>query len=82
MNKPALVDLKARRINADCLTMLRDLISQVESGDIVAVVAVGMMANGEVIDGWSPGQYNRFAMLGAIEAIKRDYLAREIESRA
>ncbi len=69
------------RINESCVDMLRDALARAERGEIVGCTVVSVMADGAIIDGWSSGDYNRFSMLGGIEALKRDYLNREIEAR-
>ena len=81
MSSPTLVDIRARRVNESAIEMLREMLAAAESGDVIGFSGVAVGPEGIVFDGWSAGEYNKYIMIGAMEALKRDYLALEIEQR-
>ena len=63
------------------LRMAEDLLEWCKSGAVRHVAVVGIMSDGTCIDGYSGGVFRPYVMLGALEKLKLEYAAREIQSR-
>lgn len=61
------------------------IINGIINGDIVSLAVIVEDQEGHMGDMWvtdlNDGETNRFAMLGALENLKRDFMRAEIESR-
>lgn len=65
---------------------LKPIVAGLLSGEIRSLAVVFETADGDMGDAWfldidEPMSSNRYALLGALEGLKRDYMRCEIESR-
>ncbi len=64
------------------IVMLEDALERAKAGELKGVAIISIMSDGCVLDGWSSGDYSRYAMLGGIESLKLDFMNTEIERRS
>lgn len=69
--------------NLALVEALRELLALAESGELQSLISTGLMYDGNIIDGWyaDPDKSNPFTLVGAMEALKQDFILASIESR-
>lgn len=69
--------------NESLILALKDLLSLAEKGELQSLISIGLLSDNAVIDGWylNPDSPNPYALLGAIEALKQDFIIAAIDSR-
>lgn len=78
MDKTNLIEIP-NKPNQSAIEMIEELLVRVKSGQIIGVSICTVNRGGESHEAWSGGDYPTYIMLGAIEVLKRDYMAKEIE---
>lgn len=66
--------------NSALVKMLRDALAMAEDGRLQSFIGTGWLADGNRVSTVADFHQNVYAMLGAIEMLKQEYLARHVDA--
>lgn len=82
MPKVAKIKLLKPVPNAECLSVIKDVVKDIRSGMVTDIAIVGLRRDGKMMRGWTRTKNcgDTFRMVGSIEKLREEYLRKEIEA--